>query len=866
MSRTDVSQRPGHTDHDQNQTLTSPTSHPSQPIATFSRQISAQSVPLLRGGVGNNSDISTRDDVFYEEHEERPIATTEDMSLQASPITRITASPLPRRSRRLSRLVFPHSNVDGGLEEDNQAHSDGRSHMQLSNPDPTRSVYSEHSRLSRPTSILSSMNPWARRPRERAPISQPFPLSPDASPPPSGLATYSLRESLWGRNPSTGAPNNTSRIRPLRDSSRLSRVRRSISSPFEAFSSTAQSSPLQHPIVQAPPQRPMRARPLSAYEPGFRNPPLDDTTASINVLRENLDAQSLPNRESDTQSAETTSEGHERSIPQSEGPNLLERWTERNSSGRREGRRMSNMLRGRSSRIVRRENDGPLPRILQLAATAIATQLAGTGEQPVPAMHPIGPDDLNGSLHNLFRTLQSASITSENSRMPDDDREPSGAAGTLPPLNFLRVFRFVNQNSNASSHPVRPRNSRSNRRSGSEGAPTIEEDSVEDPEERTVTLVLVGVRSVPSDRVGQEDTIGLERPSLEALLNLPTPAPSGNLLRNGASGLLRNANGRSRFPHRRRASMGGLNTFTSNYDSQRHQRTLSNASPQELGETTPITGTVTPVVFSDSPPGPHPPPSTPAEPAMSAHSSIPNTPSRRTSSASTMQQSPLPSRDIATQHLREAGILTSEDQASRVHHRPRSESEFARHRDLGAGAARRNGVVEPDEIENGETTGPRSRSWLIYVVGTNLSEDHPALTTPSLFTDNPTYEDMMLLSSLLGPVKPPVASREDVASASGIYRVQTLSEGLVAAAVQGIGQLRIIPGERCLVCLEDYQVEEELRQLTKCSHLFHRGCIDEWLTTGRNSCPLCRGQGVDERKGSQSESPQSAVGPSRVNI
>ena len=84
-----------------------------------------------------------------------------------------------------------------------------------------------------------------------------------------------------------------------------------------------------------------------------------------------------------------------------------------------------------------------------------------------------------------------------------------------------------------------------------------------------------------------------------------------------------------------------------------------------------------------------------------------------------------------------------------------------------------------------------------------------------------------MLSSLLGPAKPPVASREDVASASGIYRVQRHQDTLIAVATQGVAQIPIALNERCLVCLEDYQAAEELRQLTKCSHLFHRECIDQ---------------------------------------
>lgn len=92
---------------------------------------------------------------------------------------------------------------------------------------------------------------------------------------------------------------------------------------------------------------------------------------------------------------------------------------------------------------------------------------------------------------------------------------------------------------------------------------------------------------------------------------------------------------------------------------------------------------------------------------------------------------------------------------------------------------------------------------------------------------NPTYEDMLLLSSLLGPARPPVASREDVASAGGIYRVRKSAETLVAAALQGSEIISVLPGERCLVCLCDYEVSEEIRRLTKCNHLFHRECIDQ---------------------------------------
>ncbi|TKA31323.1 hypothetical protein B0A50_02168 [Salinomyces thailandicus] len=146
-----------------------------------------------------------------------------------------------------------------------------------------------------------------------------------------------------------------------------------------------------------------------------------------------------------------------------------------------------------------------------------------------------------------------------------------------------------------------------------------------------------------------------------------------------------------------------------------------------------------------------------------------------------------------------------------------------------------------------------SRSWIIYVLGGSYPENHPILTTPSLFTENPTYEDMMLLSALLGPAKAPVATEEDVEQAGGVYTVELPPSSdahktaeLVAIATESADRVEIEAGQRCLVCLCEYEAKEVARKLAKCNHLFHKECIDQWLTQGRNSCPLCRGEGVNE--------------------
>jgi predicted membrane protein len=42
----------------------------------------------------------------------------------------------------------------------------------------------------------------------------------------------------------------------------------------------------------------------------------------------------------------------------------------------------------------------------------------------------------------------------------------------------------------------------------------------------------------------------------------------------------------------------------------------------------------------------------------------------------------------------------------------------------------------------------------------------------------------------------------------------------------------------CTICLNEYK-ENETKQTTKCTHIFHEECLIKLLSTN-NSCPLCR--------------------------
>ncbi|KAF8406060.1 hypothetical protein HHK36_008140 [Tetracentron sinense] len=69
----------------------------------------------------------------------------------------------------------------------------------------------------------------------------------------------------------------------------------------------------------------------------------------------------------------------------------------------------------------------------------------------------------------------------------------------------------------------------------------------------------------------------------------------------------------------------------------------------------------------------------------------------------------------------------------------------------------------------------------------------------------------------------------------------------------------LVEGTECSVCLNEFQEEDTLRLLPKCSHAFHPPCIDTWLRSHTN-CPLCRAPIITSSSGSGEE--ESLVGNS----
>ncbi|KAG0453099.1 hypothetical protein HPP92_025763 [Vanilla planifolia] len=68
------------------------------------------------------------------------------------------------------------------------------------------------------------------------------------------------------------------------------------------------------------------------------------------------------------------------------------------------------------------------------------------------------------------------------------------------------------------------------------------------------------------------------------------------------------------------------------------------------------------------------------------------------------------------------------------------------------------------------------------------------------------------------------------------------------------GYLRNVAGcseseEICTICQDDIHADKERTKL-RCGHIFHFGCIEDWLMV-KNECPVCRAAAVPLRDGTR---------------
>ncbi|ODN87368.1 hypothetical protein L198_06992 [Cryptococcus wingfieldii CBS 7118] len=166
--------------------------------------------------------------------------------------------------------------------------------------------------------------------------------------------------------------------------------------------------------------------------------------------------------------------------------------------------------------------------------------------------------------------------------------------------------------------------------------------------------------------------------------------------------------------------------------------------------------------------------------------------------------------------------------------------------------------ASPNTSHSTSNTPATINTYLIYIIGANYPPAHPILRMPSLVHGGEmSDEELRLVGEILGPVKAPTVAKGDIEK-SGLRVVK--GGDMKKEAEEG----RVLEScaERCLVCLSDYEPEEDCRILA-CRHAFHQDCVDHWLTQGRNSCPACRAEAVETKP---SWSAQEATAPQAPEV
>ncbi len=47
--------------------------------------------------------------------------------------------------------------------------------------------------------------------------------------------------------------------------------------------------------------------------------------------------------------------------------------------------------------------------------------------------------------------------------------------------------------------------------------------------------------------------------------------------------------------------------------------------------------------------------------------------------------------------------------------------------------------------------------------------------------------------------------------------------------------------DNCIICFNNFEINDDIRKLNICTHIYHKKCIKEWIINyNKSSCPLCR--------------------------
>ncbi|KAG5518531.1 hypothetical protein PMAC_002927 [Pneumocystis sp. 'macacae'] len=364
-----------------------------------------------------------------------------------------------------------------------------------------------------------------------------------------------------------------------------------------------------------------------------------------------------------------------------------------------------------------------LSRLLSVAAAATAASLVGNNEQAIAEAHDIAlsqnsTDDrdshiVDGSFESFLRALQNGRLAaalrnggSENGGgIPNENEEST----SVQPLNFFRMFRFGNSQGNTQQG----------------------EDDLQNP--RLVPIIIVGIRSVPPRDMTDPNTQHTS-PFFDTLANL-----SVNMPLNYETSYHRNAGSREQNeqnffqPGPSTHSVPISERFAYNSTSLMNEMSNSEVPNGHLNIMQPLSA---PVSDSQNPRSIDQTTQFNMNTQVPSHLRAPNVQRR-----SPYLENLFIQRSQGTnEHVHENRNLVDNDISGLNNNDTERTSNDDASRTTNSGTSRTesNNTINP-ENNNADNRHNSTRSWIIYVLGGSYPEDHPILTTPSLFTDVELY-------------------------------------------------------------------------------------------------------------------------------